>query len=297
MKEKNKTNWYEIKLGPVKCLKDALINRMFELGIDGVVENDVADSVSGYIRESKYKDIVRDLEIYLASLGDLFPEAISLRPEMSEVAIQDWSKLYQETFTAQSLTNHFYLIPSWDSNTRPPFGKIPIVMESGLAFGTGLHATTCLCLSAMESAISVMGDYASVSVLDLGTGTGILAIAAEKLGVGRITAVDNDDTAVDVAVSNLARNQCERIDLIHTSADKVFGQYDIVVSNILLETHRELKNHYRRLMAPKGIVIVSGLLGDQHNVFCQELISVGLRLDSARFMQEWACLTFTEDHI
>lgn len=294
MEKNDNTQWVEIKINEVGNLREFLINRMFEVGIVGVIEEDASDSISGYFPKTHKSEVIQAMQEYIRSLKTLFPTGLVLNCQINNVINSDWVSEYQKSFVAQPLSDHFFLVPSWDTKTKVGFDKTAIIMEASQAFGTGLHATTRLCLRALESAVSVHSDPATLRYIDVGTGTGILSIAGEKLGIGKIIAIDNDPVAIQVAQTNCERNGCNRIELCEGSLENISGKFDIILSNILLETHRELAKRYRDLLAPRGVLIVSGLLGYQIEEICEEFKVIGLRLESSRVLQEWAALTFVE---
>lgn len=292
MKKQNDIQWYEVRLTHVGELRGALINRLFELGVDGVFEPEKIDMVLGYCRWDRREIVARSFAEYLASLRALFPFSEYIGFEIVLCDNKDWSESYREAFRAQPIAKRFFLIPLWDTVTLAAAGRIPLIMEAGQAFGTGLHATTRLCLAALETTIADLENPETTRLLDVGTGTGILGIAAEKLGVGSVCAVDNDPVAVEQAQLNCERNHCRRIRVSLDDLSTIREPFNIVVANILLETHQDLAAQYKRLLAPGGVLLISGLLGGQREEMCECLKTLNLVADHSYAMQEWVALGY-----
>jgi ribosomal protein L11 methyltransferase len=160
-------------------------------------------------------------------------------------------------------------------------------MDPGQAFGTGLHATTRLTLQLFERSLGYYLDASRLSLIDVGTGTGILAIAASKLGVGKITAVDVDPIAVETAHENFQTNHTTEIALSDTPIQNIHEKFDIILANILLETHMELLKEYKRLMKPRGHLILSGLLAWQKAPILAALKKEGFITEVIDHLQDW----------
>ncbi len=285
MKNSDEIHWYELSLQQIKENQELIVSRLFELGAEGSVENQINASVTVYFQGKSQFDATAKAASYLESLP-------SLRFRVSPVAEEDWSIKYRQTFRAQPLGKEFFLVPSWERDTANTRGRIPIIMDAGQAFGTGLHSSTQLALSALESAVTLFENRNAIRLLDVGTGTGILAIAAEKLGVATIDAIDCDPNAIEVATQNSRENRCSRVQLSTRSIRDLQGPYDLILSNILLETHLELAPDYTRLLAVSGSLILSGLLGNQRVEITRALLQQGLWLESTRSLQEWTAMGF-----
>ena len=203
------------------------------------------------------KSLLRRLKELERGLGrSLFHEI-----KIQKVLRGDWSRKYQRYLKP------FRLIPPAPPN-RPglevdPRGKVPrrlqentLYIEAGLAFGTGTHATTRL---AAELLCEAMAPRRRPAILDVGCGTGILAMAAKRLGAAKVVAVDNDPEALATAVENFKRNRISGIKLL-LSLKRLKGKFPVIVSNIGLNVILELKAEYKRLLAAQGDLILTGLL-------------------------------------
>lgn len=201
------------------------------------------------------------------SLRDSTMEAFSRFPGLAgawiEVELEpakDWNEGWRDFFKPFVLAPGFVVVPSWERYEPGP-GETIIHLDPGMAFGTGLHETTRLCANALVDLASPCTDSAR-SLMDVGTGSGILAVLAAKLGVGRIAGVENEPRALEVARDNLEENSCPDIAL-YSDIDRVPGEYDIVVANILLMTLLELREQIAGRVAPGGRLILSGITRDQ----------------------------------
>lgn len=171
-----------------------------------------------------------------------------------EVAEADWVRLTQSQFDPIKISDRLWIVPSW--HTAPDPAAINLELDPGLAFGTGSHPTTRLCLEWLEANIEP-----GVSVLDYGCGSGILAIAAKKLGAGDTAGVDIDPAALAAAADNAARNTVA-IRLLHSS-ESLDGHFDRVVANILTNPLMLLAPLLAARLAPGGRLALSGVLESQ----------------------------------
>ena len=189
---------------------------------------------------------------------------------VAEVPDEDWGEGWKKDFRPLDV-GRVRVRPSWiDAPT--PAGKVEVVLDPGMAFGTGSHATTSLCLAALSD---VLGARPGASVLDVGTGSGLLAIAASKLGAGRVAANDNDPVAVQVAQENAERNGAS-LQLTGDPVERIPGTFDVVVANILANVLVELAPSLCAKVAPGGVLLLSGILGPQEDEVRRAQVAQGL---------------------
>jgi len=218
-----------------------------------------------------------DVPALLASLN--LPEPIEYRLET--VAEQDWVRLTQSQFDPIRIADRLWIVPSW--HEAPDVDAIAIILDPGLAFGTGSHPTTRLCLQWLEANLRP-GE----TVLDYGCGSGILAIAAVKLGAGRTVGVDIDPQAVESARDNAARNAVEAD--FRLSGDLPEGDYDVVVANSLTNPLKALMPLLAARTRPGGRIILSGILEAQADeVAAIYAAAFVMRLEAVD--EGWALLT------
>jgi ribosomal protein L11 methyltransferase len=190
---------------------------------------------------------------------------------VEEVPDEDWGETWKKGLGAFGI-GRVFVRPSWVDAPVPP-GMVEVVLDPGMAFGTGTHPTTSLCLAALSD---LLAGRPGASVLDVGTGSGLLAIAARKLGAGHVAGNDNDPVAVAVARENAERNGAE-VHLTEDPLPKLAGPFQIVVANILANTLVELAPEIDRQLAPGGVVLLSGILGPQEEEVRAAYLARGLR--------------------
>lgn len=200
---------------------------------------------------------------------------------LEEVAEQNWVQLTQAQFEPIRVSERLWIVPSW--HTAPDPEAIVLVLDPGMAFGTGSHPTTRLCLEWLERSVTP-----GVSVLDYGCGSGILAIAAARLGAADVLGVDIDPQAVVAARNNAERNEVSA--RFADSAAEIRGQFDIVVANILSNPLKALAPAICSHVRPGGRLALSGILVEQ----AEELISAyapWMPLSVADTREGWVCLS------
>lgn len=201
-----------------------------------------------------------------------------------ELEEADWAEAWKKFYTVLHVGKRTVIKPSW-LDYAAERGEIIVELDPGMAFGTGLHPTTRLCLASLERYVK-----AGAKVLDVGTGSGVLAIAAAKLGAATVEARDVDPIAVDTARKNVEINTVA--DVVHVGAgslaeDTVPENADVIVSNILAETIAELAPSFARHLAPQGILIASGILEDKAHIVKEALHSVGLDTVETVREEDW----------
>jgi len=199
---------------------------------------------------------------------------------IEQIAEQNWVQLTQSQFDPIRVSERLWIVPSWHESPDP--SAVNLILDPGMAFGTGSHPTTRLCLEWLERNVS-----AGCTVLDYGCGSGILAIAAARLGAGRVAGVDIDPLAVDAARANAERNGVSA--LFADSAEPVAGEYDVVVANILSNPLRVLAPAICAHVRSGGRLALSGILREQ----AEEIIGIyaqWLPLQVADVREDWVCL-------
>ena len=190
---------------------------------------------------------------------------------LEELPDQDWGERWKEGLTPLRI-GRVFVRPSWIAAPTPP-GMVEVTLDPGMAFGTGTHPTTSLCLAAMSERLAVTPR---ARVLDVGTGSGLLAIAARKLGAPVVVGNDNDPIAIRVALENAALNGVEvAFDLRDVGQQP--GPFDLILANILANTLCELAPAIAAQLAPGGVVLLSGILGPQEEEVRAAYVAAGLR--------------------
>ena len=238
---------------------------------DGVTLGSVA-TVRAYIpidAESDSKS--RRLDEALAHLYAIWPIGELVQTVVAE---EDWANAWKAHFTTVRVGQRIVIRPTWIPYEPTPFDVV-VSLDPGAAFGTGLHPTTNRCLQVLETVIDP-GDR----VLDVGTGSGILAIASMRLGAESVTAVDVDEIAVSVARANVQVNGLSERITVQTGTVETpdYGlTYDVVVANIIARVIIEIAPDLCRRMAPAGTLVTAGIIADRADDVAKRLSSLGLQ--------------------
>jgi ribosomal protein L11 methyltransferase len=232
-------------------------------------------------------------------LGQIYPIP---DPVTRVLAEKDWAEAWKRQYQLQRVGRRTVIVPAWEEYAPAP-GEIVLRLEPGMAFGTGLHPTTRLCLRALEDHCPQGSD-----VLDVGTGSGVLAIAAAKLGARSVLALDADWTAVSVARENVTMNGVDRrvtvqhgtlpggdavpvhfladgdLDLLNT------GHFDLILVNILAHVIVSLAPSLSTRLAPAGMVIAAGLIDTQESLVAESFRAAGLHVVERTQEKDWVSL-------
>ncbi len=198
---------------------------------------------------------------------------------------QDWSQKWKEHWKPTKASDHVIICPSWEE-CCPGKNEILITLDPGSAFGTGTHATTQLCIQAIEKYVK-QGD----EIADIGTGSGILAITAVKFGATHAVAIDNDPLVIDVAQDNAQVNGVyNKIDFSCATADMLSEQFDFVCANILHNVLAEIMGDLKNIMKPQGYMVLSGILDEKKDVVLEAIEQQGLKLIETLSQEQWVAL-------
>ena len=217
--------------------------------------------------------------------------ALRLAGSLAEVPDQDWGEGWKRGL-APFTVGRVLVRPSWvEPAALPaprPAGEVEVVLDPGMAFGTGTHPTTALCLAALDA---LLATHPGGAVLDVGTGSGLLAISAAKLGAGRVVGTDVDPVALRVAGENAARNGVA-LELTAAGPAQLAGRFEVVVANILANTLVELAPGLAARLAPGGRLLLSGILAGQEDEVRAACVAQGLlpAPDLERGEGEWRLL-------
>lgn len=269
----------EITLPPSadETMLELLSSALFEIGSAGIETRD-AKSPIVMVASFPPETIVEDLPpLVHSALEAAHAEAATIT--INAIAPVDWANHWKQHFKPLAF-GALHVVPSW---LTPPEGAQRVLwMDPGMAFGTGSHETTALCLERIAELSPVR------SILDVGTGTGILAMGALLLGATRAVGTDNDPEALLVARENAEKNGLEkRLELSPAAPDRLGERFDLVVANILSEPLIDMAARLRSAVAPGGRLILSGILATQAEGVAQAYEAVGLRDRVITTRGEW----------
>ena len=282
--------WLRVAVDTHPECEEAVTQILLAAGAQGVVlEGDSARrSVVAYLPE--HAAVPPDeLEQRVRALEEFGLEPCPARVSVEWVQDEDWAENWKSHYQPLALGRRLLVKPAWV--TVGPTDRLIIELDPGMAFGTGYHPTTALCLEALDELIRP-GD----TVADIGTGSGILAIAAARLGAGAVIAVDIDPAAVQIARENCRRNGVhERVWVACGSAAAAQALLaercaDLVVANILADVIADMAAELRSLLHPGGILVASGIIDDACPAVRACLEQVGFRITEERARGEWRCL-------
>jgi ribosomal protein L11 methyltransferase len=285
--------WLQISLRVPKAFVEAISNFLMEQGATGIEE--IEESPKGeklkayFLRDDKEAGVLRALRRYLKSLQTIQPEISQVRIESVTIPEQDWGEKWKRFFKPFHVTSRIVVKPPW-SSFQPKKKEMSIVINPGMAFGTGTHATTKLCIHALENGLRKKG----LSVLDVGTGSGILSIVAARMGAREVLGVDTDEVAVEAARENVRQNAVsDLVKVREGSIGNIRRQFDVVVANIDLRGLRRIRGTLLRRLKGKGLLILSGLIEGEEHGLRRYYMETGLlrRAHTAR-EGEWVCLIF-----
>ena len=269
------------------CAGGAIIEELRDLP-EGQVSETV--TVKGFlpIWEEEERQKVEIALLLLSRANDIS------EPRITILEPRDWAEAWKSGYTAQRIGKHILIVPTWQEVDLLP-DDVVIKLDPGMAFGTGLHATTRLCLAAMEDSIPALAR-----VLDVGTGSGILAILAALQGVEHVDAIDNDPIAVRTAQDNIALNNMQdKITVTlgtlgatgHNDIPRHPGtDYDVLLVNILAEIIIQMAPEIGQALVPGGKIIASGILTSKAAIVEDALNKAGIIIDEHPFEGEWTAL-------
>ncbi len=293
--------WLKITfLCPLPLLDPAadLLGVLSGVGVEQSPESPSGALVSGFFQlggpDDAPPDQVETVETILAKVTQEMTELFALYactpepPTHTLLADQDWATSWQQYFKPFEIVPGLVIKPSWETYQPGP-GQHILELDPGMAFGTGQHASTQMALALLQLSIR---ETAPTQALDVGTGTGILAMTAALFGVGRIIAIDNDPDAVRVAQENIANNRLAgNIEVSTTPVTEITGTYQLVSANIVHDVLVEMAPTLAGLTAVDGQLVLAGILsGEQEDNIIKVYAALDCRLLDRRYQEEWTAL-------
>ncbi|MDX2481078.1 MAG: 50S ribosomal protein L11 methyltransferase [Desulfuromusa sp.] len=206
----------------------------------------------------------------------------------ASIRMEDWAEDWKQNFSAFHIGHRLVVRPSWEDYI-PRAGEVVIEIDPGMAFGTGTHGTTQLCLEVIAELLDRPDP--PMTMLDVGTGSGILALGAAALGCQKVVANDLDPVACTVARENIHKNNYdEQIEISDHPLEKLPGQFDLIVANILAEENIRLRQAFMEHLRSGGWLVLSGILKEKEPLVRAGFADLALEFFPSRYQDEWVCL-------
>jgi ribosomal protein L11 methyltransferase len=250
-------------------------------------------AVIGFFPDSSQTaERLNELEKEIRSLERHF--GIRSRTEYKRIDEEDWAESWKAFFWPQRITSRITVKPTWREYKAEP-DEIVLEIDPGMAFGTGTHPTTALCISLIEKYL-----FPGAAFLDVGTGSGILMVAAARLGAGKLIGIDNDAIALEIAEKNLRLNHINPLCFelkAGNLADDIDGRFNLIVANILSEAILQLLETCSRRMAAKGVFICSGICEDNGGHVLKKIRQQGLTILEELHEDGWVAMACSDANI
>lgn len=299
--------WIEVVLTVPATVAETVGFVLAELGSEGVtLENRQLDTfvapdpeevvsetlaVRAYFPQPEDSDaLLHAIHQRMLELAPAFPGWTPQAPVFTVVRNEDWAEGWKQHFPTTRISRRLVVRPSWEEFT-PQSDDVVIEIDPGMAFGTGTHGTTRLCLEAVAAAFE--STVPPRRVLDVGTGSGILAIAAAAYGAEQIVACDIDPEACAIAFENAILNQVDdKISFTIALLEELEGSFDLVLANILAEENIRLAEALLARLAPGGRLVLSGILIEKEEMVIQAFNAYGLGTPAISHNEDWSCLLY-----
>ncbi|QQZ10816.1 50S ribosomal protein L11 methyltransferase [Heyndrickxia vini] len=236
-------------------------------------------SVNSFLGETveEIKQAINNLALFNIDIGQN-------HVTISEVNEEEWATAWKKYYNPVKISEKFTIVPTWEKYEAVSSDELIIELDPGMAFGTGTHPTTVMCIQALERTVK-QND----TVIDVGTGSGVLSIAAALLGAVQVTALDLDEVAVQSAKLNVKLNKVQ--DQVTVSKNDLLngmnGQVDVVVSNILAEVIMSFTDDVAKAVKPNGYFIASGIIQQKKDQVKEAIISSGFSIEETIVMEDW----------
>ncbi len=297
--EKEENRWLKLKISSDISMKDVISEILvgeFDAAVELKEEEDRKE-INAFFKKKNLSpvqldEMVKAVSRRMESIAEIFEKPTPVI-EVGGVSEEDWENSWKEFFVPFQVIDGVTVVPTWEDYISRGGGENILRMDPGMAFGTGHHATTSLCLQLISDEINDL-SVDKFDVLDVGTGTGILAMGAVLLGDCIVRGIDNDQQAVDIARSNVTLNNMDdKIIISGKDLKEIEGKYDIVAANIIHDVLLLMQNDLIKRLKKGGVLILSGiLLGEQVENIKKRFTEAGLLFEKSLAKEEWGALLF-----
>lgn len=285
------SGYWELTVAVSPEASEGLGNLTWELGALGVVEEDVAGQGpqlrAFFPRTAAAAVLAASVRAYIEDLRALGVPAAPGEPRVEPLADEDWAEAWRAHFRPTPVGRALLVAPPWDAS--PAAGRLRVTIEPGRAFGSGQHGSTSGCLERLETVVETSRPDRAI---DLGTGSGILAIAAARLGVGNVLAIDDDPDAVAAAAANAGRNGvADRVRCVVGDARVLLTEpVPLLLANLLTAAHLALAPRYAVHVVPGGTLVLGGILDGEAERVTAAMLDHGFRPRQAISREGWRTL-------
>lgn len=304
MTEKETEKWLKIEISAPPELMEALGNFLTEAGVQGVFQESLSpqqigsdfpepvteDLLKAYFpQDSRSEKRVAALQKYIDSLAEIFPDLEKPTFTTETICDPDWGEQWKKYFKPLRVSNNIVVKPTWERYT-PSSRDIVIEIDPGMAFGTGQHASTRMCIEAVEDIIMNDRSIQEWMVLDVGCGTGILGITAAKMGAQDVICLDIDRKAVEIAAENAKINNVQTsLRTLNKNAAAMDKPRNLIIANLTTNLLLSLREHLAQLLLPNGYMIISGIVEQDAKKIEQAFSAPPLKLHRMITEKEWVC--------
>ena len=238
-----------------------------------------------FAEEDNIEDVLEYVNERLTELKEMGLDLGEAKVEHEKMHEEDWANTWKQYYKPTKFGEKIVVKPIWEEYEAKD-GELVVDLDPGMAFGTGTHETTRMCIQSLEKYVKE-----DSTVFDVGCGSGILAIAAAKLGAKLAVGVDLDPVAVESSIENVGYNKLKNIEILHGNLVEVIdGKADIVVANILAEIICILTDDVKRVLKDGGVFITSGIIHDRVDMVCEKLEATGFEVMEKNRDGEWNCI-------
>jgi ribosomal protein L11 methyltransferase len=281
--------WIELEIQTTEQACDAVSYMLMSIGAGGVaIEDSDEIKVKAYFAEDRnigeLKELVKEKLIFISNFLNIGQGTI----EYSRIDDEDWSQTWKKHYKPFAVSSNVVVKPTWEHYEKKG-NEVVIEIDPGMAFGTGTHETTSMCVKLLERYFK-KGN----TLIDVGSGTGILSIAAAKLGASRVTAIDVDEIAVRMTRENCLHNHVEDIVEAHegTLENVNVKKSDVIVANIIADVIIDLAKIMNNYLNKDGLLITSGIIKERRDQVIETYIQKGFDYVDIMETGEWAAMVF-----